>query len=273
MRHSSAGSFLALLVALTVIGLFVSLDASAAEVEYEAYVACGMGHTAPAATSCQEGDHVSAYLRASHETEYVLCVQFPSGELKCADPEVIPADTVYANRIFSTELGTDHVTWLVGGKVVAESSVRLERRQVRLATQIPETPLQVRPSFIGYTGDGTGYLGGLEDDPRRQPSDAGGGLHWLSWGPRSALARGWDWLNDCRPDCARGRFHRFPTIVRARRPRHGLFTRMTIKTDIHGRWSYDHRILAYSPPQRIGDENFPAFWSWGICDARFTPRC
>jgi hypothetical protein len=248
--------------------------ASAAEAGYEAYVGCKMNHTAPEATSCQIGDRVSAFLRADQETEYVVCVQFPSGKTKCSDPEVIPAHVLYANRVYSTEPGTELVTWEVDEKVVAEWSVRLERSQVRLATQVPETPLQVRPPFIGYTGDGTGYLGGRRDDPRHVVDGSGGaGLHWLSWGSRSAVARGWDWLNNCRPDCARGSFHRFRALVRARRPRHGLFTRMTIKTRIGGRWRYDHRILDYSPPERIGGEQFPAYWDWGICDARFTPRC
>jgi hypothetical protein len=256
-----------LLLALAVIGGVISPRASAAEGQYEAYVGCKMNHTAPEATSCQMGDHVSAFIRAGQETEYVICVQFPSGKVKCSDPEV-------ANHIYSTELGTEHVTWLVDEQVVAEWSVQVERSQVRLATQVEETPLQVRPPFIGYTGDGTGYLGGRKDNP---PLVVNGsirsGLHWLSWGSRSAVAHGWDWLNNCRPDCARGSFHRFRAIVRARRPRHGLFTRMTIKTKIGDHWRYDHRILDYSPPETISGEQFPAYRDWGICGSRFTRRC
>jgi hypothetical protein len=160
------------------------------------------------------------------------------------------------------------------GCVFTPRAAATEAGQVRLATQLEETPLQVRPPFIGYTGDGTGYLGGRNDDPRRVVDGTlHGGLHWFTWGSRAALAHGWDWLNNCRPDCADGSFHRFKAIVRARRPRHGLFTRMTIKTKIGGRWRYDHRILDYSPPETIGGEQFPAFWDWGICGSRFTPRC
>jgi hypothetical protein len=154
------------------------------------------------------------------------------------------------------------------------STAAPSRGAVRLATQLEETPLQVRPPFIAYTGDGTGYLAGRKDNPRRVEGGSGGsGLRWLSWGPRTALAHGWDWLNNCRPDCARGSFHRFPAIVRARRPRHGVFTRMTIKTKIRGRWVYDHRILQYSPPTTIGGERFPAFWEWGICGSPYTRHC
>lgn len=142
---------------------------------------------------------------------------------------------------------------------------------VRLATQDEEAPLQVRPATIGYTGDGTGYLGGRGSRPRAHLDR--GGLHWLHWGRRSALAHGWDWLNDCRPDCAGGHFHPFPAIVRARRPRHGLFTRLTIETRLGGRWRFDHRKLGYTPPQQYGEESFPAFWFWEICGNRYTSPC
>ena len=274
MARSNSRLAFALLLALGMIGGVISPRASAAEGQYETYVACEMNHTAPKASSCQIGDHVSAFIQVGQETDYVICVQFPSGQDKCSDPKTIPAHVLYANRIYSTEPGTEHVTWLVDEKVVAESSVRVEPNRVRLATQVPETPLQVRPPFVGYTGDGTGYLGGRKDNPRHGVDGSGGsGLHWLSWGSRSAVAHGWDWLNNCRPDCAGGSFHRFRAIVRARRPRHGLFTRMTIKTKFDGHWRYDHRILDYSPPETIGGEQFPAYWDWGICGSRFTRRC
>jgi hypothetical protein len=129
-------------------------------------------------------------------------------------------------------------------------------REVRLATQDPEEELQVKPASIAYTGDGTGFVAGA--------SERGGrGIHWLVWNRRRAFGRGYDWLNNCRPDCARGRFHRFPATVRARRPRHGLFTRMTIVTLLHGRHVYDHRILQREPP----------YFVWGICDAAYTRPC
>jgi hypothetical protein len=268
----SVGLFI--LLALAATGAVTSTRASAAEAGYQAYVACEMNATAPRATSCQLGDHLSAFFEATQETEYVICVRFPSGKTKCSGSEVVPPGALFANRIYSTELGTEHVTWLVDERVVAEWSVRVDRSQVRLATQLEEAPLQVRPPFISYTGDGTGYLGGRKDNPRHVPDGSGrSGLDWISWGSRSAIAHGWDWLNNCRPDCAEGSFHRFRAIVLARRPRHGLFTRMTIKTRIGGRWRYDHRILDYSPPERYGGEEFPAYWTWGICGSPYTRRC
>ncbi|HET9591443.1 MAG TPA: hypothetical protein VFP17_00880 [Solirubrobacterales bacterium] len=136
----------------------------------------------------------------------------------------------------------------------------LAQAEVRLATQGVEEPLQVEPPVVGYTGDGTGYLGGRTTSPRHLGR---GGLHWLSWGGSSALAHGYAWLNDCRPYCARGTFHRHQAVIRVRRPRHELYTRMTIKFRYQGSWAYDHRILEYAD----------GYYVWGICGSRYTRPC
>ncbi|MER5810269.1 hypothetical protein ABT143_19110 [Streptomyces sp. NPDC002033] len=39
------------------------------------------------------------------------------------------------------------------------------------------------------------------------------GLRWESWGPRQATATGTDMVNDCRPNCAAGRFRPYPVTV------------------------------------------------------------
>ncbi|CCK25872.1 putative secreted protein [Streptomyces davaonensis JCM 4913] len=43
-------------------------------------------------------------------------------------------------------------------------------------------------------------------------------LHWSRWGERSARAEGVNWVNDCKPYCAAGRFHAYPVSVRLDRP-------------------------------------------------------
>ena len=82
----------------------------------------------------------------------------------------------------------------------------------------------VRPAEIGYTGDGSGNLGG----PYRS--------HTLPWGPahlahvdidagarrRHRLAR------RLTPDCASGSFHLDPVRLRAFRVVGGHFTRLTL---------------------------------------------
>lgn len=141
---------------------------------------------------------------------------------------------------------------------------------VRLATQNPEDPLQVEPRVVGYTGDGTGYLGGQETSPRQQDR---GGLRWLSWGHRIAAARGYAWLNNCRPDCARGAFHPYRAKIRVRRPRNGLFTRLVIKVSYRGRWVYDHRALRHIPASDYEGEYYPGYYEWDICGSRYTKPC
>lgn len=41
-------------------------------------------------------------------------------------------------------------------------------------------------------------------------SETLGSLHWSSWRPGQATARGLDWLNDCTPDCVHGTWHKYP---------------------------------------------------------------
>jgi len=122
----------------------------------------------------------------------------------------------------------------------------------KLATQLPGEELQVRPPIVSYTGDGTGFLGGRNSKPPNHLDR--GGIHWLSWGPSSAFGRGWVWINDCRPYCAAGSFHKARATVRATRPRNGLFTRMTIAYRWGGRRYHDHRVL----------EQASGFYYWGV---------
>ncbi|WP_371614310.1 hypothetical protein [Streptomyces sp. NBC_00454] len=44
------------------------------------------------------------------------------------------------------------------------------------------------------------------------------GLHWDSWGTRTATATGTDMVNDCRPYCAAGRFRAYPVTVTLSNP-------------------------------------------------------
>jgi len=122
----------------------------------------------------------------------------------------------------------------------------------KLATQLPEREMQVRPPVISYTGDGTGFLGGRTSAPPGHLDR--GGIHWLSWTQRSAFGRGFAWINDCRPSCAGGSFSKHRATVRATRPRNGHFTRMTITYRWNDRRLRDHRVL----------EHAAGYWYWGV---------
>ncbi|MER5753352.1 hypothetical protein [Streptomyces sp. NPDC002088] len=64
---------------------------------------------------------------------------------------------------------------------------------------------QVRPSnFILACGDGNSRLASLQ---------------WTHWDPGSAVARGFNWVNDCKPYCAAGKFHSYPVIVLLENPK------------------------------------------------------
>ncbi|MFI1292553.1 hypothetical protein ACIQCF_24945 [Streptomyces sp. NPDC088353] len=82
-------------------------------------------------------------------------------------------------------------------------------------------PRQRPGAFILACGDGNSVLSAL---------------HWSQWNDRSATARGFNLVNDCKPYCAAGRFHEYPVIVRLdspepwkKRPEVRHFTRLSLE--------------------------------------------
>ncbi len=86
--------------------------------------------------------------------------------------------------------------------------------------------LQIEPARITYTGDGTGFLGGARARNQRA------GIHWSSWTAAVARGTGFNQLDDCEPDCARGKFHGYAVRIELWRSETLagtlVFTRMTI---------------------------------------------
>lgn len=80
---------------------------------------------------------------------------------------------------------------------------------------------QARPSaFILACGDGNSRLSALD---------------WSRWDGRSAVAKGVNLVNDCKPDCAAGTFRSYPVVVRLdhpepwkKRPQLERFTRISL---------------------------------------------
>ena len=125
-----------------------------------------------------------------------------------------------------------------------------------MLSERPHHLFQVRPAWISYTGDGTGFLGGADGSG---PSDPGH-LRWRRYGQRQGSARGVVWLNQCEPSCADGTFVSRRVRVHVFRPRHGRFTRLTLKYRYRGRRYADRRGLRHMP----GGDGYPASWVWGI---------
>lgn len=109
---------------------------------------------------------------------------------------------------------------------------------VASATTVP-TELgrpQVRPYRIGYTGDGSAFLGGFTRHHglhKSSPQADFGRLRWTTYNAREGRAVGADWIDNFVPDGAAGTFHPFRVTVHVYRPRSGIFTRMTITEQGH----------------------------------------
>jgi hypothetical protein len=109
------------------------------------------------------------------------------------------------------------------------------------SASLPKVPTefgrpQVRPYRIDYTGDGSAILGGFTRHQglhKSSPLADFGRLHWTSFDARDGRATGADWIDNFIPDGALGTFHAFRATVHVFRPRHGIFTRMTISEQGH----------------------------------------
>ena len=130
-----------------------------------------------------------------------------------------------------------------------------QARLPSVLTQHTKRPFEVRPATIWYTGDGTGVIGGSDGASARYP----GRLHWNRYSHRQGRARGLVWLNDCDPSCAEGTFSAAPVNVHVFAPRHGHFTRLTLKYAWNGTDVTDQRSI----------KNFGSYWAYGII--KITP--
>src|SRR5438105_13848585 len=87
---------------------------------------------------------------------------------------------------------------------------------------------KVKPKTIIYTGDGSGLFAGAQAVSKTDF----GSIHWSKWNHKRALGSGGNWLDDCKPDCARGKYHGYPVTLSLSRPRtvagKDVFTRMVV---------------------------------------------
>jgi hypothetical protein len=95
---------------------------------------------------------------------------------------------------------------------------------------------QARPYRIGYTGDGSAFLGGFTRYRALHKSSRlsdFGRLRWTTYNAAQGRAVGADWIDNFVPDGAAGTFHPVRATVHVYRPRRGIFTRMTISDQGH----------------------------------------
>jgi hypothetical protein len=114
-------------------------------------------------------------------------------------------------------------------------------------------PLQVRPYIVDLTADGSQLLGGVtgRHPHENTPGKPFGRLHWITWNSSEGRASGAEWLNNCRPSCARGTYHAYKATVHVYDPgRSSVFLRMTVKS---------HRSFTYSASYFAADGGG---WGW-----------
>jgi opacity protein-like surface antigen len=87
---------------------------------------------------------------------------------------------------------------------------------------------KVKPAAIVYTGDGSALFAGAQKVSKTNF----GSLHWSKWTKKKAVGTGGNWLNDCKPSCAAGKFHGYPVKLTLTSPKKvagkHIFTRMTV---------------------------------------------
>ena len=104
--------------------LCVPLSASAAE--YETFVGCDdLAENPVPSHECQIGDFPGAYFESDVNAEVEVCVEFPTTEILCTEPELAEAGILYVLSIFSELEGNHLVSWHVEGTEVGSWAFRL----------------------------------------------------------------------------------------------------------------------------------------------------
>jgi hypothetical protein len=85
----------------------------------------------------------------------------------------------------------------------------------------------VKPTEIVYSGDGSQFFAGNKEGSKKI-----GKLHWTTWNGTEALGTGYQWIDNCNPSCANGKFSRYPVTLKASAPKqeskYYIFTRLKV---------------------------------------------
>jgi hypothetical protein len=134
--------------------------------------------------------------------------------------------------------GTVLVMASIGPASAGTSERTVVAKPPSLATgSYPKGAFAVRPPVIGgWTGDGTGFVGGADGRPNAAPLGASaparfGRIRWTKWSKRKAEGKGVVWTKGCVPDCAAGRWSSEPTRISAFRVRGNRYTRLAFTYD------------------------------------------
>jgi hypothetical protein len=83
-----------------------------------------------------------------------------------------------------------------------------------------------KPTEIVYTGDDSEFFAGHKGAKKI------GKLDWKTWNSTDGIASGYQYIDNCRPNCAAGKFATFPVTLKAYRPKkeskYLFFTRLKV---------------------------------------------
>lgn len=99
----------------------------------------------------------------------------------------------------------------------------------------------VRPATISFGCCGQVLITG--PGVRSIRSGKLGHIRWAQWNRAQGKGHGLYWIDDCTPDCARGRFQSTPVTIEATRVRHDRYTRLLLIYRMGGNTVFDHRTL------------------------------
>ncbi len=81
------------------------------------WTGCGLSSHAPRSSKCGRHAKLGAFIKASRDITYSICVRFPSGERLCTNrPQEAEAGTTYVNKVTDSEPGLIKITWIVEGR-------------------------------------------------------------------------------------------------------------------------------------------------------------
>ena len=119
------------------------------------------------------------------------------------------------------------VVVVTGGLIAAPAALAALPKVIDSTGHLGSHGFFEKPTSIVYTGDGSRFFTGA---PKAHHKSAP--LKWTSWTATGGHGSGFDWINNCTPNCAQGTFHQRAVKLRVWRPRHEgghfIFTRMTV---------------------------------------------
>jgi hypothetical protein len=118
--------------------ILAAIPASAGAANYDTFAGCDDLADNPVPSHvCQLDDFPAAYFEADADTEYEVCVEFPAGDVLCAEEQEAEAGVLVINSLTTDETGDHFISWWVGDEEVGSWTLRMD--------PVPPPPAPVNP--------------------------------------------------------------------------------------------------------------------------------